>query len=322
MTLTGGRPLETAGTHFVVEYSGCDRGILDDEAAVEALLVKAAESTGATIVARVFHRFRPSGVTGCVMLADSHLTIHTWPECGYASVDLYTSRVWDPHRANAMLEEGLRAEDSQILVVDRGLPGPEKMRVQGHRRVASYTLDCRSPQLPDGVHVGRSPGRGFGLFASRDFASGELIYESPATLAEWDAEFTCETDLGKSVHSADSLGYELHPPLIESWSEQVRHALARHYDLQDPPTDMILRSVTCEGEREVLITAFDGLKNHSNDPNTVMDWPAATIAFDEEDEPIWTVSTRAIRPISAGDELFVDYRGSLFDFVPPIDWLA
>jgi len=84
---------------------------------------------------------------------------------------------------------------------------------------------------------------------------------------------------------------------------------------------MILRSVTGEYWREVLITAFDGLKNHSDDPNTVMDWPAATIVFDEDDKPSWTVPTRALRPIRAGDELFVDYRVSLFDFVPPIDWL-
>jgi S-adenosylmethionine decarboxylase len=319
MTITGGRPLDTVGTQLVVEYSGCDCRILDDEAALESLLLQAGESIGATVVTRIFHRFRPRGVTGCVMLADSHLTIHTWPEAGYASVDLYTARVCDPHCAHAVLTEGLRAQDSQILMVDRGLAGPERMRVQGHRRVASYTLDCRGLQLPDGVRVGRSPGRGFGLFASRDFASGELIYDAPATLAEWNAEFLVETDLGRSIHSADSLGYELHPPLIENWSEQVRHALALHYGLQDPSPNVILRSVTGEYERQVLITAFDGLKNHSDDPNTVMDWPAATIAFD--DEPIWTVPTRAVRAISAGDELFVDYRVSLFDFVPPIDWL-
>jgi S-adenosylmethionine decarboxylase len=321
LTPTAGHLLETVGTHLVVEYSGCDRRLLDHEAAVASLLEKAAESIGATIIARVFHRFRPSGVTGFVMLADSHLTIHTWPEAGYASVDLYTPRVRDPLRAHPVLVEGLRAQESQILVVNRGLPGPDALRVQGHRRVTSIALDCRGPQLPDGVRVGRSPGRGFGLFASREFASGELIYEAPATLAEWDAEFIVETDLGKSVHSADSLGYELHPHLVESWSEQLRHTLVRHYDLQDPSTDMIIERVTDEHEREVLITVFDGLKNHSDDPNTSMDWPAATVAFDEDDKPIWTVPSRAIRPIRAGDELFVDYRGSQFDFVPPIGWV-
>ena len=57
MTITGRRPVNTLGTHLVVEYSGCDRGILDDEAAIESLLVKAAEPVGATTLASVFHRF-------------------------------------------------------------------------------------------------------------------------------------------------------------------------------------------------------------------------------------------------------------------------
>ncbi len=321
MKFAVGQPPNTGGTHFVVEYSVCERGILDDEAAIESLLIKAAESIGTTIVARVFHRFRPGGVTGCVMLPESHLTIHTWPEAGYTSFDIYACNDLDPHRAHTILAEGLQAQDSQILVVERGLPIPEMIRVKDHRRVASFVLDCRGNKLPNSVFVGRSPGRGFGLFVSRDFSLGELIYESPATMAEWDAEFIVETDLGRSIHSGDSFGYELHPPLIETWSEQVRKTLMQHYNLQDPTPAMLLRSITDDGRRQVLILAFHGLKSHSDDPNTILNWSDATIKFGEKDDPVWTVPARAIRPIRAGEEMFVDYRVSLFDFVPPEGWI-
>lgn len=124
-------PGEIEGTHVVVEYSDCDSGVLDDEAAIESLLVGAAESTGAAIVDCVMHRFRPRGVTGCIILSDAHLTIHTWPEVGYASVDFYTSGHTDPRCIHAVLAEALRSEESEILVVDRGLAGPEKIRVRG-----------------------------------------------------------------------------------------------------------------------------------------------------------------------------------------------
>ena len=321
MTARDRAPRGVEGTHLIVEYSDCDRAILDDKAAIELLLVGAAESTGWTIVARVFHRSRSSGITGCIILANAHLTIHTCPPAGYASVDFYTSGDRHPQDVHAMFEKGLNSRDSKLVVVDRGLGSPEKIRVRGHRRVASYTLDCRQPQLPDNIHVGRSPGRGFGLFASRNFSDGELIYDTPGMLAEWDAEFILEHDLGRSVHSADSVGYELSPELVDIWPEQIRDAIARHYELKNPALAVIHQHVTGDYEREVMTTAFNGLRNHSNDPNTVMDWPAATIEFDEEAVPRWTIPTLASKPIKSGDELTIDYRRSLFAYVPPSDWL-
>ena len=309
------------GTHFVVEYSDCNRGILDDKAAIELLLVRAAESTGVTIVASVIHRFRPGGVTGCIILANAHLAIHTCPQAGQASIDLYISRDCCSQGIYTVLEEALRPKDSQILVVDRGVGSPEQMRVRAHRRVVSYTIDCRHPQLPDGIYVGRSPGRGFGLFASHNFSDGELIYDTLGTLAEWDAEFIVEHDVGRSVHNADSLGYELSPKLVNIWPETIRDAIARHYELKKPSLAVIHQHVTGYYERETLITAFDGLKNHSSDPNTVIDWPAATIEFDGEGVPCWTIPTLASKPIKNGDELTVDYCTSLFAYVPPSDWL-
>ncbi len=316
----GGR-VDTTGTHIVVEYSGCDRGILDDEAALQSLLLEAAGAAGAAVVDPAFRRFGPTGVTFGVVAEGSHVTIHSRPEAGCASADIYTSGALDPHRGHAVLGKELGAQASQVISVSRGLTGPEKMRVRDHRRVESITLDCRAPQLPDTVRVGRSPGRGFGFFATRDFAAGDIIYEAPVRLANWRAEFILETDLGRSVHTSESLGYELYTEVIEMWPEHVHRAIALHYDLQDPEPEEILEAITGNFERETMITSFDGLINHASDPNAALDWPTVTIYFDEDDLPAWTVALRAKRSIRAGEELFVNYRCTLFDYVPPREWL-
>jgi S-adenosylmethionine decarboxylase proenzyme len=78
------------GRHLLAEYYDCNANVLNNPSLIENLMKQAAEVCGATIVQNCFHRFSPYGVSGVVVIAESHLTIHTWPEHGYASVDLYT----------------------------------------------------------------------------------------------------------------------------------------------------------------------------------------------------------------------------------------
>lgn len=115
--------MKTTGKHLLVEYFGCDRERLDDRVFLEQLFREAAEATGASIVAVVFHPFYPSGVSGVVVIAESHLSVHTWPSQGYAAVDLYTCGNCDPRLANPVILNGLRAEKVESLLVDRGLTG-------------------------------------------------------------------------------------------------------------------------------------------------------------------------------------------------------
>jgi S-adenosylmethionine decarboxylase proenzyme len=117
-------PHGTAGRHLLVEYNGCDPRCLDDIATVEALLLSAARAAGATVVASTFHRFAPSGVSGVVVVMESHLSIHTWPEHGYAAVDFYTCGACSPERAHALLRAGLGARGSEVLMVRRGQGRP------------------------------------------------------------------------------------------------------------------------------------------------------------------------------------------------------
>lgn len=126
--------LNTRGRHLLVEYTGCDASVLDDLKRIEALMNQAAKSARTNIVASVFQPFEPQGVTGVVVVEESHLSIHTWPEVGYAAVDFFTCGDAIPEMAHRVLSEGLRAERAEVIFVDRGMShgiGPS-MRMRSH----------------------------------------------------------------------------------------------------------------------------------------------------------------------------------------------
>ncbi|PID26590.1 MAG: adenosylmethionine decarboxylase [Candidatus Cloacimonadota bacterium] len=82
--------MKSLGNHILVEFYGCNPKILNDAELIEKIMLEAARISGATIVSHDFHTFNPHGVSGVVVIAESHLTIHTWPEYEYAAVDLFT----------------------------------------------------------------------------------------------------------------------------------------------------------------------------------------------------------------------------------------
>jgi S-adenosylmethionine decarboxylase len=82
--------LKALGKHLVCELSGCHPTLLSDINRIAAMMIAAAKAANATIMESAFHRFEPQGVSGTVILAESHLSIHTWPEKGYAAMDFYT----------------------------------------------------------------------------------------------------------------------------------------------------------------------------------------------------------------------------------------
>jgi S-adenosylmethionine decarboxylase len=88
--LKGGRELYALGTHLLIELRDCNPEILKSLEKVRKILVSAAKEAKATIINNSFHEFNPFGISGVVVIAESHLTIHTWPEYGYAAVDIFT----------------------------------------------------------------------------------------------------------------------------------------------------------------------------------------------------------------------------------------
>lgn len=82
--------MKILGRHVLAEIHGCDFEILNNVRKVEEIMVNAALDAGAEVREVVFHKFSPQGVSGVVVISESHLAIHTWPELGYAAVDVFT----------------------------------------------------------------------------------------------------------------------------------------------------------------------------------------------------------------------------------------
>ena len=118
--------MQALGRHLLCEYHGCDRGLLNDAEAIRTALVAAVTKSGATPLHEVVHAFSPHGVTGVIVIAESHFAIHTWPEHGFAAVDLFTcGDQVDPYLAFEHLRGALRAETHSVVEIRRGLlPGP------------------------------------------------------------------------------------------------------------------------------------------------------------------------------------------------------
>ncbi|MDP7993739.1 MAG: adenosylmethionine decarboxylase [Synechococcus sp. SP2 MAG] len=81
---------DMVGKHCILELYDCDPSKLDDETFLRHTITTAAQRAGATLLNLITHRFEPQGVTGLALLAESHISIHTWPENGYAAVDVFT----------------------------------------------------------------------------------------------------------------------------------------------------------------------------------------------------------------------------------------
>ncbi len=115
--------MKILGRHLVAELSGCNRNTLDDLALLEELLNESVRRSGATIVKSVFHRYNPQGVSGVVVIAESHISIHTWPEYGYAAVDFFTcGDAVDPYRAFEYLKDALSSSNAHLSELKRGIP--------------------------------------------------------------------------------------------------------------------------------------------------------------------------------------------------------
>jgi S-adenosylmethionine decarboxylase len=116
--------MDTMGRHVISELWGCNSEKLNDMDFIEQLFVEAALKAGAEIREVAFHKFAPHGVSGVVIISESHLTIHSFPEHGYASIDVYTcgDRI-DPNVAADYISDALGATKRENLEVPRGM-GP------------------------------------------------------------------------------------------------------------------------------------------------------------------------------------------------------
>jgi len=114
--------LNALGRHLLLELKICNEEVLDDLGFLKNCLNEAAIKSGATVVGESFYHFSPCGVSGVVNIAESHIAIHTWPEYGYAAVDVFTcGGDVDPERAARWITEKLGAQNHSLIELRRGI---------------------------------------------------------------------------------------------------------------------------------------------------------------------------------------------------------
>jgi S-adenosylmethionine decarboxylase len=114
--------VKSLGRHILAEFFNCDKEILNDPTQIEKLMIDAAKEANATVLSSSVRTFEPFGVSAVVIIAESHLTIHTWPEYGYAAVDFFTcGDQADPWKAHSFLSKKLKAKKTTEKEVLRGI---------------------------------------------------------------------------------------------------------------------------------------------------------------------------------------------------------
>ncbi|ERT65389.1 hypothetical protein HMPREF0202_02795 [Cetobacterium somerae ATCC BAA-474] len=131
--------LETLGRHVLVEFYNCNEEILKNPILIKECMNEAAKIANATIVETVFHHFNPYGVSGVVIISESHLAIHTWPEYGYAAVDIFTcGNKIDPWIAFKFLEDIFKSVRSESIELPRGMV--DKIRNYSKKELGKITF--------------------------------------------------------------------------------------------------------------------------------------------------------------------------------------
>lgn len=130
------------GTHLLVELKDCNPEILKNLEKVRKAMVSAAKEARATILDVSFREFQPFGISGVIVIAESHLTIHTWPEYGYAAVDIFTcGDVIKPEVAASYLVKQFESKNPSVMEMKRGILSHENEKLP--HKVSSSSLSKR-----------------------------------------------------------------------------------------------------------------------------------------------------------------------------------
>lgn len=128
--------MKALGRHLIVEMEGCNDSI-NQPGAVRRAMMEAVQAAQATLLNLYIHTFNPQGVTGVAVLAESHLAVHTWPEYGYAAVDVFTcGQTADPEAAVKVLEGHFQPQRVRMQHIPRGVQGPWKRTTEASSLLA------------------------------------------------------------------------------------------------------------------------------------------------------------------------------------------
>lgn len=114
--------MEALGRQILVEYYDCKSSKLNDVEFIEQSMLDGTKAARATIISHNFHKFSPYGVSGVVVIAESHVAIHTWPEYDYAAVDIFTcGDTIDPWVIQEFLKEAFESKNTSSMEMKRGM---------------------------------------------------------------------------------------------------------------------------------------------------------------------------------------------------------
>ena len=114
--------MKSLGRHLIIELYQCDSAILNDPKTLEQHFLAAVKLSGATVIHSFFHQFSPHGITGVVVVAESHFAMHTWPEYGYCALDIFTcGESVNGREALYYLKKRLKAANASIMEIKRGI---------------------------------------------------------------------------------------------------------------------------------------------------------------------------------------------------------
>ena len=143
--------MNALGKHLLLEMKDCDKKILADLATVRNAMVSAAQEAKATIVEIAFHEFSPFGISGMVVIAESHLSIHTWPEYGYAAVDVFTcGDLIKPEVAANFLIDRFKCKNPSMVEMKRGIL-PSKDGKLPHKVTEEKNKKTEAPRTYEGT---------------------------------------------------------------------------------------------------------------------------------------------------------------------------
>lgn len=118
--------MDTTGSHYIVEASGCDPEVIGDATKIRDILTQAAKAGHMEIKSSYFYRFMPMGVSGVVIVAESHISIHTWPENRYAAIDVYVcGSASNPEKVIDYILDAFGSAHAHVSEIQRGIRDEE-----------------------------------------------------------------------------------------------------------------------------------------------------------------------------------------------------
>ena len=111
----------TLGKHYLIDLKDCNSTLLDDLEFIKEVLLSVVREAGASVIGDAFHKFQPQGLSGVVLITGAHLCIHTWPEYGYAAIDIFThGDSFRPDDVAKQVVEKLESKAPAVVELKRG----------------------------------------------------------------------------------------------------------------------------------------------------------------------------------------------------------